>query len=242
MAASKFILDAAIRFKLKRAPPSESLTDSNSAAVIWAEFKGLDGKPFTSRSGNLVFSLFIDAINPYGKKNAGKHASITFIVLESYNAKLFNVNRTDKSSVQNNKDEDEPVLLFLEYQFGSNTSDTNWEGPDLSALGWEEWTAGSPEDTIFDAAMLRVINSLLPWIHYPTWIKRAIPVLGKASNGKLKADKWGNLFQRQLPLILVKVWYGRIRLEMSLLHNFAHLVSAVNLALKQSMTTEHINF
>jgi hypothetical protein len=32
MAASKFLLDAAIRFPLGRAPPSESLTDSNSAA------------------------------------------------------------------------------------------------------------------------------------------------------------------------------------------------------------------
>ncbi|PLW50393.1 hypothetical protein PCANC_07580 [Puccinia coronata f. sp. avenae] len=32
MAASKFISDAAIQFKLGRAPPSESLTDSNSAA------------------------------------------------------------------------------------------------------------------------------------------------------------------------------------------------------------------
>jgi hypothetical protein len=127
---------------------------------------------------------------------------------KSNDAKLFNANRPDKSSVQNDEDEDEPVLLFLEYQFGSNTSDNNWEGPDLSALGWGEWTAGSPEDTIFDAAMLRVINSLLPQIHYPTWIKQAIPVLGKASNGKLKADEWRNLFQMQLPLILVKVWYG----------------------------------
>ncbi|PLW41447.1 hypothetical protein PCASD_07166 [Puccinia coronata f. sp. avenae] len=32
MAASEFLLDAAIRFKLGRAPPSESLTDSNSVA------------------------------------------------------------------------------------------------------------------------------------------------------------------------------------------------------------------
>ncbi|PLW28912.1 hypothetical protein PCANC_27618 [Puccinia coronata f. sp. avenae] len=32
MAASEFISDAGIRFKLGRAPPSESLTDSNSAA------------------------------------------------------------------------------------------------------------------------------------------------------------------------------------------------------------------
>ncbi|PLW44245.1 hypothetical protein PCASD_03848 [Puccinia coronata f. sp. avenae] len=32
MAASEFLLDAAIRFKLGRAPPSELLTHSNSAA------------------------------------------------------------------------------------------------------------------------------------------------------------------------------------------------------------------
>ncbi|PLW11985.1 hypothetical protein PCANC_23782 [Puccinia coronata f. sp. avenae] len=32
MAASEFILDVAIRFKLGRTPPSELLTDSNSAA------------------------------------------------------------------------------------------------------------------------------------------------------------------------------------------------------------------
>jgi hypothetical protein len=32
MAASEFLLDAAIRFKLGRAPPSESLTNSNLVA------------------------------------------------------------------------------------------------------------------------------------------------------------------------------------------------------------------
>ncbi|PLW53708.1 hypothetical protein PCANC_04489 [Puccinia coronata f. sp. avenae] len=32
MAASKFLSDVAIQFKLRRAPPSESLTRSNSAA------------------------------------------------------------------------------------------------------------------------------------------------------------------------------------------------------------------
>jgi hypothetical protein len=68
-----------------------------------------------------------------------------------------------------------------------------------------------------------------------------IPVLGKASYGKLKADEWHNLFQIQLPLIMAKVWYGTNWVEMSLLQNFAHLVSAVNLALKRSTTPERIN-
>jgi hypothetical protein len=45
----------------------------------------------------------------------------------------------------------------------------------------------------------------------------------------------------QLPLILVKVWYGKNREHMSLLQNFAHLVSAVNLALKRSTTPERID-
>ncbi|KNZ52245.1 hypothetical protein VP01_3638g2 [Puccinia sorghi] len=90
---------------------------------------------------------------------------------------------------------------FLDYRLGSNTesSDTNWDGRDPSASGWDgRWTAGPPVDNIFDSAMLRVINSLLPRIRYPSWIKRAVPVLGKASNGKLKADEWRNLFQMHL--------------------------------------------
>ncbi|PLW22216.1 hypothetical protein PCANC_27747 [Puccinia coronata f. sp. avenae] len=40
MATSKFILDAAIRFKLRRALPSESLTDSNSVARVFGQDPG----------------------------------------------------------------------------------------------------------------------------------------------------------------------------------------------------------
>jgi hypothetical protein len=133
-------------------------------------------------------------------------------------------------------------LAFFCCHFASDTSDTSWEGPDPATSGWGGgWTAGTTDNAVFDLAMLRVVNSLLPRIHYPTWIKRVIPVLGKASNGKLKADEWQNLFQMQLPLILVKVWYGKNREHMSLLQNFAHLVSAVNLALKRSTTPERID-
>ncbi|PLW14674.1 hypothetical protein PCANC_18342 [Puccinia coronata f. sp. avenae] len=45
MAASKFISDAAIQFKLGRAPPSESLTDSNSAARAFGHQVGYSSDP-----------------------------------------------------------------------------------------------------------------------------------------------------------------------------------------------------
>ncbi|KAI7954019.1 hypothetical protein MJO28_006566 [Puccinia striiformis f. sp. tritici] len=48
---------------------------------IWREFKAPNGSPFTASSGNLIFGLFIDGINPYGSKQGGKHVSITFVVL-----------------------------------------------------------------------------------------------------------------------------------------------------------------
>lgn len=153
-------------------------------------------------------------------------------------------NKDDTESESSSESDSANAQPFLDYRLGSNTesSDTNWDGRDPSASGWDgRWTAGPPEDNIFDSAMLRVINSLLPRIRYPSWIKRALPVLGKDSNGKLKADEWRNLFQMQLPLVMVKVWYGRIRAHMLLLQNFGHLFSAVNLALKRSTTPERIN-
>jgi hypothetical protein len=47
----------------------------------------------------------------------------------------------------------------------------------------------------------------------------------------------------QLPLVLVKIWGGDNveRGKMSLLQNFAHLVSAVDLALRRSTNAERIN-
>lgn len=96
------------------------------------------------------------------------------------------------------------------------------------------------EDIIFDAKMLHKINNQLPRIHIPTWIKRAIPALGKASFGKLKADEWRNLLTIQLPLILIPLWSGSDQVNESLLKNLCHLVLLVNLALKRKMNSSHI--
>jgi hypothetical protein len=65
--------------------PSELVSSGRVSDIhgsrIWRQFEGPDGEIFTKQSGNLIFGLFIDAINPYGNKQAGKHASITFMVL-----------------------------------------------------------------------------------------------------------------------------------------------------------------
>lgn len=88
--------------------------------------------------------------------------------------------------------------------------------------------------------MLRHVNSIRPKIYTPTWIKRPIPVLGKASFGKLKADEWRSLITLQLPLILIPMWSSQDYIKKSLLNNYIHLVSLVNLALKRVMTQYHI--
>jgi lantibiotic modifying enzyme len=89
--------------------------------------------------------------------------------------------------------------------------------------------------------MLQQVNCLLPRLNIPSWIKGAVPVLGKASYGKFKADEWRTLFLIQLPLILVKIWGGPHCAHVSLLQNFSHLVAAVYLALKRSMTEARIS-
>lgn len=107
--------------------------------------------------------------------------------------------------------------------------------------GWDsEWISLPTDEIVFDRKMLHRINALLPRIHLPTWIKRAIPVVGKASFGKLKADEWRNLFTIQLPLTLIPIWSGQDHMKTSLLKNFCHLVSLVNLALKRGMTDQRI--
>lgn len=126
--------------------------------------------------------------------------------------------------------------------FGTHTaaSDTAYP-PSLSGLEWRgQWTASTEGKVILDSDALGFINTNLPLIHVPTWIKRAVPVLGKASFGRLKADEWRNLFSIQLPLILPAYWCSHENQERSLLHNFFHLVCAVNCALKRTITVESI--
>jgi hypothetical protein len=107
--------------------------------------------------------------------------------------------------------------------------------------GWNnDWTTLSDGEITLDSEALAFINAFLPCINAPSWIKQLLPILGKASHGRLKADEWRNLFTIQLPLILPLYWQGQDAQNLSLLHNFAHLVSLVNLGLMREMDSATI--
>ncbi|KNZ59798.1 hypothetical protein VP01_1660g10 [Puccinia sorghi] len=127
-------------------------------------------------------------------------------------------------------------------EFRSNESSDDTFLPSLGDEGWGgPWTPPRDGKIILDRDMLLFINRLLPRIRVPTSIKRAIPILGKASFGRLKADEWRNLFTIQLPLTLPVYWAEGGSTGRSLFCNFAHLVSSVNLALKRSISSNEVS-
>ncbi|KAI7945912.1 hypothetical protein MJO29_012300 [Puccinia striiformis f. sp. tritici] len=128
--------------------------------------------------------------------------------------------------------------LLLEIEISSSQDK---HVPNIPGKEWGgDWVLHPDDETAFDGPMLSKIDSLLKRISIPTWIKRAIPILCKASCGRLEADEWRNLFTIQLPLILPHLWNNGKRSSQSLLHNFAHLVSRVTVAFKQAMNANHI--
>ncbi|MBW0479630.1 hypothetical protein O181_019345 [Austropuccinia psidii MF-1] len=138
----------------------------------------------------------------------------------------------------------------LETLFASNLSSSDDDViPDMYINDWDgEWTS-IPEQPVLDSQALKFINQRLPHISVPSWIRCAIPVLGKASRGRLKADEWCTLFTIQLPLVLQLYWNCHTSPkkelsqaeESSLLHNFALLVSLVNVGLKRVIDAQLIN-
>ncbi|KAI7939845.1 hypothetical protein MJO29_014581 [Puccinia striiformis f. sp. tritici] len=96
-----------------------------------------------------------------------------------------------------------------------------------------DWTPLSTGQIAIDSDALAFINARLPRINFPSWIKQPLSMLGKASHGKVKADEWRNLYSMQLPLILPLYWRAPDVQQLSLLHNFAHLVSLVNIGSKR---------
>ncbi|KAA1073203.1 hypothetical protein PGT21_050095 [Puccinia graminis f. sp. tritici] len=158
--------------------------------------------------------------------------------LSSTLSQLPSTSKKGKQRLTEDTEVDQVAFRDLLLGNSSTSSDDDFV-PHISSAEWGgEWVAPSEGKIIFDKTLISHVNSLLSKIRIPTWIQRAIPVLGKASFGRLKADEWRNLFTVQLPLILPSYWNDDDPACLSLLHNFAHLVSLVNLGLKRSMTAK----
>lgn len=147
--------------------------------------------------------------------------------------------RANDSPEEIDKEKNGETITDIEFSNDTSSSDQDFNPFDDS--GWKgEWHAPPLEEIIFDSKVLCHINAILPQIHTPTWIKRPIPALGKASFGKLKADEWRSLLTIQLPLILIPMWSGQDHIKTSLLKNFSHLFSLINLGTKRVINPSHI--
>lgn len=124
---------------------------------------------------------------------------------ESFDLSLNNPGADIESSAEDG-------VCLLDMSFGSQTgsSDEDYVPPPSNLeddAGWNgTWTRPTNDQIILNSGLLQYINSILPRINVPSWIKQPIPVLGKARFGKLKADEWRVLFTIQLVLVLVPKW------------------------------------
>ncbi|KAH9846514.1 hypothetical protein C2E23DRAFT_872323 [Lenzites betulinus] len=73
---------------------------------------------------------------------------------------------------------------------------------------------------------------------FPSWMERPPKNFGSASHGKLKADQWRTVCTVSLTITLVRLWgaSSASQKDRLLLDNFVHLVTAVDLATRRTMT------
>lgn len=103
-----------------------------------------------------------------------------------------------------------------------------------------------PEGTsaaIFSSDVLQEVRSDIQRIYLPSWLEKPPSNIGDASHGKLKADHWRTLCTVTMVITLVRLW-GHTRAsqeESDALENFMHLVAAVDLATRRSMSVDRAN-
>lgn len=88
--------------------------------------------------------------------------------------------------------------------------------------------------------MIDVIRADIQSIILPSWLERPPKNFGSAAHGKLKADQWRTVCTVNLTITLVRLWgvASASQRDRLLLNNFVHLVTAVDLAARRSMTKE----
>ena len=92
---------------------------------------------------------------------------------------------------------------------------------------------------VFDRFVLAEIRKDISRIVIPSWLETSPRNIGDAEHGKLKADQWRTLCTVHIVMTLARLWghpkasYAQRRV----LRNFVHLVVAVELATRRSMSS-----
>lgn len=103
--------------------------------------------------------------------------------------------------------------------------------------------ASEPENQfgrIFTGQVLDAIRKDIGVIHVPSWLERPPANVGSAATGKLKADHWRTLCTVHMVITLGRLWGGSSASddERAALENFMHLIAAVDLATRRTMSRE----
>ncbi|TFK82783.1 hypothetical protein K466DRAFT_499651 [Polyporus arcularius HHB13444] len=86
--------------------------------------------------------------------------------------------------------------------------------------------------------VLQAIRKDIPSTYLPSWLERPPANFGSPKHGKLKADQWRTVCTINMVITLVRLWSSANASEhdKKLLENFLHLVSAVDLASRRTMS------
>ncbi|KAI0351504.1 hypothetical protein OH77DRAFT_1410980 [Trametes cingulata] len=91
---------------------------------------------------------------------------------------------------------------------------------------------------VLDDATIHRLREDIAATHFPSWMERPPRNFGSPSHGKLKADQWRTACTVSMVITLTRLWGQKpaSSRERVLLESFLHLVCAVNLAARRSMS------
>ncbi len=99
---------------------------------------------------------------------------------------------------------------------------------------------GPPDISRFQLLSYEVLKAVRADIlstHLPSWLERPPANFGSLKHGKLKADQWRTVCTVNLVVTLVRLWSSSVsEHDKDLLDNFLHLVAAVDLASRRTMS------
>ncbi|KAI0666358.1 hypothetical protein C8Q78DRAFT_933152, partial [Trametes maxima] len=94
--------------------------------------------------------------------------------------------------------------------------------------------------SVFSGVVLDAIRADIQALYMPSWLPKPPRRFGNASHGKLSADQWRTACTVNMVIMLGRLWgvTSATDEEKKALENFMHLVAAVDLATRRSMTVQ----